>query len=104
MSETFKQTPFHEANNYNKVAQATQRLETARRTALQELTVAIRAAGDLKEKLKLSESWSEQHPDYVATLNYIRTHDFHRAVNKLQQLIVQRLFELSKANMAGTCK
>jgi len=45
--------------------------------------------------------WTESHPDYQATLTYIREHNYHCSSDKLQQLVVQHLFKLSKANLMG---
>lgn len=78
------------------------RIETARRTALQALLINVRAVGELEEKLGLAETWTEAHPDYISTMQYMRSHKFRRVIDNLQRLVVQRLFELSKANMAGT--
>lgn len=51
--------------------------------------------------MELARPWTETEPAYQAALKYIRQRDYHRALDKLQQLIVQRLFELSKANVIG---
>ncbi|KAG0707166.1 hypothetical protein DFH29DRAFT_760828, partial [Suillus ampliporus] len=46
--------------------------------------------------------WTEQQREYQETLAYMKTNKFRRTEDKLWQLVVQRLFELSKANMVGT--
>ncbi|KAL6308620.1 hypothetical protein BKA93DRAFT_815267 [Sparassis latifolia] len=97
----FIATPADRAINYAQDARYTLRLETARRTAMHELTVAIAAVGDLEMKLGIDEPWTAEHPKYQETLSYVRHRQFHRALDKVQQLVVQRLLELSKANMAG---
>ncbi|THG92734.1 hypothetical protein EW026_g8267 [Hermanssonia centrifuga] len=79
----------------------TRRLETARRHAMHEMAFALHAVEDLELKLKLNETWTPKHPKYEETLAYMRKRQFHRALDKVQQLVVQRLFELSKANIAG---
>jgi hypothetical protein len=61
--------------------------------------VAIRAVADLESRMELVTPWTEDHPEFKATLAYIQQCDYHRLLDKLQQLVVQRLFELSKANM-----
>jgi hypothetical protein len=71
---------------------------------MDQLLVAIRLVGDLEGKLQVTEPWTEVHPDYMATLEYIRQRDYHRILDKIQQLVVQRLFELSKANVMGMGK
>lgn len=49
--------------------------------------------------------WADTNPKYKLAVEYSRTRKFHRALDKLQQLVVQRLFELQKAHMSGvgTC-
>lgn len=66
------------------------------------LLVNICTVADLEAKLGILGRWTEQQREYQETLAYMKTNKFRRAVDKLQQLVVQRLFELSKANMAGT--
>lgn len=88
--------------DYSQVAKQTARIEAARRTALQALLINVRAVGELEEKLGIAETWTEAHPDYISTMQYMRSHKFRRVLDNLQRLVVQRLFELSKANMAGT--
>ncbi|PSS29557.1 hypothetical protein PHLCEN_2v2956 [Hermanssonia centrifuga] len=79
----------------------TRRLETARRHAMHEMTLTIRAVADLEQKLELKDTWTPSDPQYQETLAYVQKRHFHRALDKIQQLVVQRLFELSKANIAG---
>ncbi|KAG1877267.1 hypothetical protein F4604DRAFT_1880502 [Suillus subluteus] len=95
---------FMHSTSVNTVADARQtlRLETVQRTAMDELLLSIRSVSDYEEKLGISATWSTDHLEYRAAEAYMHTQDFHRALDKLQQLVVQRLFELSKANMAGT--
>ncbi|THG96932.1 hypothetical protein EW026_g4986 [Hermanssonia centrifuga] len=93
----FVATEGHDAQDEAK----TRCLETARRHAMHEMSLALRAIADLELKLELNETWTPKHPKYEEALAYIRKRQFHRALDKVQQLVVQRLFELSKANIAG---
>jgi len=86
---------------YEAEASATQQLEIAQRTATDEMVVAIDAVHDLEVKLDIERMWTEDDPEYQDTARYLRHQDFHRALNCVQQLVVQRLFEMSKANIAG---
>ncbi|KAG1794598.1 uncharacterized protein HD556DRAFT_1431927 [Suillus plorans] len=101
-SEIFRHMPITHDIDYSQVAKQTARIEAARRTALQALLINVRAVGELEEKLGIAETWTEAHPDYISTMQYMRSHKFRRVLDNLQCLVVQRLFELSKANMAGT--
>ena len=98
----FHNTPSSVSVNYTEIAQETARLEADRRNALNNLTVAMREVSDLEAKLGLTVSWTPRDSKYQETLRYLRKREFHRALDRLQGLVVQRLFELSKANMSGT--
>ncbi|KAK7676309.1 hypothetical protein QCA50_020726 [Cerrena zonata] len=62
----------------------------------------MREVNDLEAKLGLTVLWTIEHPKYQETLRYLRKREFHRALDRVQALIVQRLFEMSKAGMSGT--
>ena len=87
--------------DYNSDARRTRRIEATRRAAFDELTLAIQAVGDLEIKLEVDQPWTVSHPKYQEALSRIRHREFHRALDKVQQLVMQRLLELSKANMSG---
>jgi len=86
---------------YEAEASATRRLESARRAATDEMMVAIAAVHDLEVKLDIERTWTEEDPEYQDAARYLRHRDFHRALDRVQQLVVQRLFEMSKANLAS---
>ncbi|KAI0087463.1 hypothetical protein BDY19DRAFT_892990 [Irpex rosettiformis] len=65
------------------------------------MTVAIQAVNDLELKLDVAETWTSEHLKYQETIKYIQTHQFHRALNKIQRLVVQRLLEITKVNASG---
>jgi hypothetical protein len=79
----------------------TRRLKSVRCATMDELLIAIRAVGDLESKLNLKRTWTEADPEYQEAVKYLQHREFHRALDRVQQLVVQRLFELSKANIAG---
>ncbi|OCH84166.1 hypothetical protein OBBRIDRAFT_815570 [Obba rivulosa] len=41
-------------------------------------------------------------PDYMATLKYVAMRDYHHALDNLQWLVIQRLFELYNLNLSQT--
>ncbi|KAG2743926.1 hypothetical protein P692DRAFT_20878574 [Suillus brevipes Sb2] len=88
--------------NYAEDARETSRLEAKRRAALDGLMVCMRTVEDLEQALSIRERWTQDSPEYQSALEHMQTHDFRHALDKLQQLVVQRLLELGKANMAGT--
>ena len=59
-------------------------------------------ADDIERQLKIEERWSAEDPRYMDALKFINNRTFIGAVERLEGLVVQRLFELSKANLAAT--
>ena len=59
-------------------------------------------ADETEQQLGIEERWTSEDPCYVDALNYINNQTFICAVECLEGLVVQRLFELSKANLAAT--
>jgi hypothetical protein len=77
--------------------------EAERRHAVKVLELAQNIVLDLERRMGLTESWTPEHPDRIAAMHFVRHHKFIRAVDRLEGLVVSRLFELSKANLMGTC-
>lgn len=59
------------------------------------------AVYDFELKLKVAKRWEPTDPKYMEIEEYTKKRDFYQALNKLQGLVVQRLFELQKANVPG---
>ncbi|KAF8580520.1 hypothetical protein K439DRAFT_1519701 [Ramaria rubella] len=53
-------------------------------------------------QLDIGARWSAKSPEFQRAAEYIRIRDYQCAVNKLEGLVVQRLFELPKANVSRT--
>ncbi len=95
-------------NTFN-VAEQTQRNQALARAkvgqttkAKNRLEVATQAVETIERALGIEERWAETTSEYIATRLYVENRHFIRAVDELERLVVQRLFELSKANLAGT--
>lgn len=101
ISESYSTTPQGGSHDYAADARNTARLEAGRRAAMAQLLVAVQSVESLEAKLQITEPWTENHSEYKATLGYIQQRDYHRVLDKIQRLVVQRLFELSKANVMG---
>ncbi|THH00432.1 hypothetical protein EW026_g2103 [Hermanssonia centrifuga] len=77
----------------------------AKRTGVRKrLLMAMTAVEDLEALLHIAieDRWAENSKEYKEVLVYINRRQFIRTVCELEGLVVQRLFELSKANLAGT--
>lgn len=59
-------------------------------------------ADETERQLGVKDRWTPEDPHYVDALKYINNRTFICAVERLEGLVVQRLFELSKANLAAT--
>lgn len=98
------EVPVREVGDRERNTAATTKIEIARRHALHAMAIAIRSVNDLELKLNIAEAWTPQHPKYQETLRYMHARQFHRALNKVQQLVVQRLLEMTKVNASGMSK
>ena len=67
---------------------------------------ANKTVEDLEDQLGIEpmDRWTMDRCEYVQMLEYSQQRQFIRAVEELENLVVQRLFELSKANLASTGK
>lgn len=61
---------------------------------------------DLESQMNIQadERWAPDSPKYKEYLEYSRQREFIRAVENLEGLVVQRILELAKANLASTGK
>jgi hypothetical protein len=48
--------------------------------------------------------WEPTSPEYVETMKYMTMRKYHRALDDLQRLVIQRLFELHRLNVGRTGK
>ncbi|KAF8525694.1 hypothetical protein JB92DRAFT_2542029, partial [Gautieria morchelliformis] len=56
----------------------------------------------VEENLDVGTRWTPEQPEYQRAADYIRTCKFQVVVDKLEGLVVQGLFELTKANVSQT--
>ena len=55
----------------------------------------------MEVKLNIDRRWTVTSPEYITTIKYIQERKYHRALDHLQRLVVQRLFELHRLNLSG---
>ncbi|KAJ6505360.1 hypothetical protein C8R45DRAFT_1051065 [Mycena sanguinolenta] len=94
--------PVETAAEYAEAAKATQRLETQRRHALEQQAKALATVQDLEIRLGVETRWVAGDEKWVAAAELVRKRRYQRALDNLERLIISRMFELSKCNMAGT--
>lgn len=52
--------------------------------------------------MEITRRWEVTDDKYIEMTKYIAARRYHRALDELQRLVVQRLFELHKLNLAQT--
>jgi hypothetical protein len=63
---------------------------------------AVRVVDDIERLLGITPRWQRSDAEYQKTLQYISNKKFVRVVEELQGLVVSRLMELDRANLAGS--
>ncbi|KAH8108317.1 hypothetical protein DFH11DRAFT_1517134 [Phellopilus nigrolimitatus] len=98
-----------EADNIRKVSfyladtTRTQSIETQRITGLDRV-LTLQSDVELKEaKLGVKMRWTENDEDWKKASRNTAMRDYQRAIDSVEGLVVQRLFEISRLNRAGTC-
>jgi hypothetical protein len=56
----------------------------------------------MEVKMDITVRWQLSDTQYIKTVQYMNERKYHRALDHLQKLVIQRLFELSRLNLAGT--
>lgn len=80
----------------------TRRLETERRYALELRENCLKQVIDMEVGMGIDKRWDPSSPEYLETLGYLSTRKYQRALEELQRLVIQRLFELHKMNISAT--
>ncbi|KAJ2980920.1 hypothetical protein NUW54_g10941 [Trametes sanguinea] len=88
--------------NYDAETSKTRKLETNRRYLDERRKLLSLEVTELEVQLGIGMRWQPGNRDYVRVARYIATRTYQRALANLQRLIVQRLFELHKMNLAQT--
>ena len=91
-------------NEYQANASSTRRTEKFLSKLHKELLASIHYVGFIESQLTVKGykvPWAPDSPQYTNALKYLFTRKFHRMLDKVKRLVVQWLFELSKANIVG---
>jgi len=91
-------------NTYANDLSKTRHLETERRYANEQRITVLKEVVAMEVKMSITTRWHPSTPEYINALRYMGRRDYEKAVDNLQRLVVQRLFELHKMNqsMNGT--
>ena len=63
---------------------------------------ATHAIDTIEQQLCIETRWERNNAEYVKMLEYISNRKFVRVVEELHGLVVSRLMELDKMNLAGS--
>jgi hypothetical protein len=88
-------------NSYSAERSRTQKLETQRRYAAEKADMLLREVNAMEVKLNINRRWTVTSPEYISTIKYVQERKYQRALDRLQRLVVQRLFELHRLNLSG---
>ncbi|KAJ7853198.1 hypothetical protein B0H13DRAFT_1643142 [Mycena leptocephala] len=75
---------------------------TVRRHARENYDKAANSVQEMEEKMGIEDRWTRASQEYKEAAELVATRRYRGAVNKLEELVVKRLFELTKMNMSGT--
>ncbi|KAJ6532338.1 hypothetical protein B0H10DRAFT_1674961, partial [Mycena sp. CBHHK59/15] len=73
-----------------------------RRHAIEVVAKTLAAVQDLEVRLEVGVRWVPGNDKWEAMATMVGRRRYQRALDDLQGLIVARIFELAKVNMAGT--
>lgn len=80
----------------------TRKRETERRYAAERRDQILRDVVEMEVRLDIEQRWTPTSTEYREILTYMSTRKYHQALDKLQKLVIQRLFELHKLNLSQT--
>lgn len=89
-------------SSYSEELSKTRKAETERRIAAERYAQIQHDVVAMEVALGITTRWQPADQEYIQTIKYISEHAYQKALGKLQQLVIQRLFELNRLNLAGT--
>ncbi|OSD07636.1 hypothetical protein PYCCODRAFT_1359298 [Trametes coccinea BRFM310] len=96
------QAPRTGATDYDTDLSMTRKLETRRRYLRERVKQLTAEVTEMEVALNIEARWQPCDALYQQTLQYMATRKYQRALGKLQRLVILRLFELHKMNLAQT--
>jgi hypothetical protein len=79
-------------------------VETRRRVAAQRRSELLEEIVTMEVKMGIDNPWQPSDSHYIDTMKYMADRKYHQTLDHLQKLVIQRLFELNRLNLAGTGK
>lgn len=88
-------------SSYTSDLSQTRKLETQRKWASEKVDRLTREVIMMEERMQIQKRWDPSMPEYLETIQYMANRKYHKALDHLQHLVVQRLFELQRLNVSG---
>ena len=60
------------------------------------------AVQDLESKLEIEQRWTSASPEWILAEKAIKDHRYLNALDEIERIIVERLFEMTKIHQSGT--
>jgi hypothetical protein len=99
---TYQESSHHTVASYDAQVKNTRKAETARRHALEDYERNLKLVQALEYKLEIVNRWSPEDVEWQRVGRLVANRKYQRALDRLEGLIVARIFELTKMNRAGT--
>jgi hypothetical protein len=64
----------------------------------------LAAVQELEEKLEISDRWTTESPKWMTTVAEIKQKKYQKALDAVELLVVEQIFELTKMNQSQTGK
>ncbi|KAJ7663692.1 hypothetical protein B0H14DRAFT_3102631 [Mycena olivaceomarginata] len=80
----------------------TSKAELARRRGKEKVEHDLEAVQELEERLGIVDRWTTESEKWQSTVGEIKKRKYQLALNSVEHLIVQRIFELTKVNQSQT--
>ncbi|KAJ7859473.1 hypothetical protein B0H14DRAFT_3084935 [Mycena olivaceomarginata] len=74
----------------------------ARRHAIEQRNWDMELVEDLEQKLGVETRWTSDSPQWTATDAALKKHKYLDALDEIEQIILARLFEMTKVHQSGT--
>ncbi|KAL6300787.1 hypothetical protein BKA93DRAFT_819255 [Sparassis latifolia] len=87
---------------YTRDMPQTRKLETKRRYLSERHAKVMHDIIAMEVHMGIANRWQPTDTQYIVTLKYMSTRKYLRALDNLQRLVVQQLFELHKLNLSHT--
>ncbi|KAG1745409.1 uncharacterized protein EDB91DRAFT_1080328 [Suillus paluster] len=91
-----------QTNFYSVNLSQTPKLEMQRHYATERLASIQHNVISMEPKLSIANWWSPLSAEYQETLTYMTLCKYHKALDNIQHLVVQRLFKLQRLNVSRT--